>query len=902
MTLERPTGVVTFLFTDIEGSTRLVARIGDAEYAGVLDSERRLVVDAVEAEGGYAFGSEGDAHFAAFGSPGAGIRGAVAAQRAIAAHAWPHGPVAVRMGLHTGEARLVDGDYLGFEVHRAARVAAVAHGGQVVVSGPTRALAPAPGEGIEFRDLGEHRLKDVAEPERLYQVDAPGLRSDFPPPRTPATVPGNLPAQLTSFVGRVELDDAARLLEHARLLTLTGPGGTGKTRMSIELAASHAERFPDGAWFVPLAMITDPDLIASAIASAMGLLAPGFPPVDRVREHLRDRRTLLVLDNFEQVVEGAPLVGDLLREAPGLTVIASSRAPLRISGEQEFPVPPLSLPPAGARDEGDVAASEAGRLFLERARQVTPHLRLDGDACEAIAEIVRRLDGLPLAIELAAARVRLLPPAAMARRLGDRLDLVTGGGRDVPERQRTLRGAIDWSHDLLAPVERALFARLAVFAGGGPLEVVEQVCGVPDGGSGNRGGSSPAGAPGIDGQVPDLLERLAEQSLLRLAADTHGDVRFTMLETIREYAAGRLVERGEWDAMRDGHAAAFTAFASAAGDGELDRGERLDRLAEEHDNLRAALDYLVETGQRDEAAMLVFALWRFWHTRGHVAEGRNRVARVLAMPGWTDEPSAARLRALESAGGLAYWAGDMAAAGGFYVEAVSEARRLGDEPELANALYNLWFARRPTSSTEEWADLLAADDRSMLDEALETWTRLGDEDGVARAQWALGEHYLYRAEYGPCEDATTRALAIFERRGDPFWISWTRFTRSLGRALDGNRAGAGADLSVCLREFRASRDVSGIVLAEAALSTLLLLAGRAEDAYAMAAAATRAVAETGLHLATLWPTAASPTPDPETTDPDLRAALERGRAWSREDALDTAIAQSDDLAAGQQGG
>jgi non-specific serine/threonine protein kinase len=371
-----------------------------------------------------------------------------------------------------------------------------------------------------------------------------------------------------------------------------------------------------------------------------------------------------------------------------------------------------------------------------------------------------------------------------------------------------------------------------------------------------------------------------------------------MLETLREYAAERLEARGETRRLRDRHADAVLALlATGAAEGS-DRGAWLDRLDAEHDNLRAALDHRIATGDTAAAAALAFGAWRFWHMRGHVLEGRRRVDRVLAMPAWTAEPSRDRLRALEAAGGLAYWAGAMTDAGTHYAAAVEEARRVADDGEIANALYNHWFARRPTSGVEEWGNLLAADDRGFLDEALTIWTGLGDDDGVGRALWALGEHYAYREDFPEAEEATTRALAIFERRGDGFWIAWTRFTRSFARSLGGNVGGAADDIAVCLRAFQASRDVSGLVLAMSAMSSLLLLAGRLEDAYAVGAAAERAVAETGLHLASLWPTPKLPVIDLGTSDPALLAAARRGRAWTREVALEQALVIASELVGG----
>jgi predicted ATPase/class 3 adenylate cyclase len=871
MTPALPTGVVTFLFTDIEGSTRLLASVGDTAYGRLLDIERTVVLEAAVAQGGVPFGSEGDAHFVAFQSAAAAIRAAVAAQRALLGPDWPAGPVRVRMGIHTGEAQVVGDDYVGIEVHRAARVATAAHGGQVLVTNATRMLSGEPADGIVLRDLGEHRLKDLARAERLFQVEAPGLDATFPPLRTLDVTPNNLPPQLTSFIGRPELTSAEELLSGTRLLTLTGPGGTGKTRLSLALASDRVERFPDGAWFVPLASITDPELIPSAIAASMGLLSLNRSPMERVRDHLADRTAVLVLDNFEQVVAGAPVVVDLLRAAPGLTVIASSRAPLRIAGEQEFPVPPLSVPPPGVSDPETLMASEAVRLFVERAMAVRPDFALTRQNASHVAEIVRRLDGLPLAIELAAARIRLLSPAAMAQRLDDRLGLLASGGRDLPDRQRTLRGAIDWSYELLDPDDQRLFARLAVFAGGGPLETAEAVCGLP------------GDTTSLD--VFGGLERLAEQSLVRIEEDAHGDARFAMLDTIRDYALERLAERGETAALRDRHADAILAFVGRESEAEpADQGAWLDRIEDEHDNVRAALDHLVATGDRERAARLAFAVWRFWQMRGHIIEGRSRVAAVLGIPGWGDQPTLDRLRALEAAGGLAYWAADMDAASQHYARGVEEARRLGDDAELANALYNHFFARRSTGSVSEWMTMFAEADRSLLDEALEIWTRLDDESGIAKALWGLGEYHAYRGEYDEAEAASTRALAIF------------------ARALDRRVAGAAADLAAAMREFRASRDVSGMVLVTAATSSLLLVSGRIDDAHALGAAARRGIAETGIHLASMWPTDNLPLPEPDPSEPGALAAAAEGATWSRDEVLDRGIALADELAAGEPGG
>jgi predicted ATPase/class 3 adenylate cyclase len=881
MTADLPTGTVTLLFTDIQGSTKLLARVGDAAYGELLAAERALVAGAVEAAGGVVFGSEGDAHFAAFASAPAAVRGAIEAQRALAGHAWPAGDVRVRMGLHTGEVQVSGGDYHGLEVHRAARIAAVAHGGQILVSSTTHALAGSGGD-VGFRDLGEHRLKDIERAERLFQVEASGLATDFPPPRSlDVAPPGNLPTQLTSFVGRAEVEAAIPLLDRTRLLTLTGPGGTGKTRLSIALATAVRDRFRDGAWFVALAAISDPELIGSAIAGAFGLLATDRPPLDVVRDHLVDRQALLVLDNFEQLVEGAPIVSDLLRAAPGLTVIVSSRAPLRIAGEQEFAVPPLGLPPGNGAAAEEIGQAEAVRLFVERASAVRPDFTLTADNAHDVAEIVRRLDGLPLAIELAAARIRLLAPAAMARRLDDRLTLLASGGRDLPERQRTLRGAIEWSHDLLDPDQRRLFARLSAFARGGPLDLVETVCAIPA-----------EAIPPVDG----TLEQLAEQSLVRIADDVHGDVRFGMLETIHEYATERLAASGEGPTIQDRHADAVIALAQSA-PLDADRGPWLDRMDDEHDNIRGAFEHLVATGDVERASALVFACWRFWHMRGHVLEGWRRADRVLAMPGFPPEGSVARLRALEAAGGLAYWGGDLSVAGTYYATAEDEARRLGDDAEVANALYNRFFAREGISDPASWREAMTTEAR-LLEEAIEIWQRLGDEGGVAKGLWGLGEFHTYRGEYPEAEQALSRALAIFERRGDQFWIAWTVFTRAVALSEMGNVVAAAADMATALRAFRAAGDVSGLALGITAVASALLLAGRPLDAYRIKGAADRLIGETGVHLAQLGVTAEVPTPDLATSDPALIEALDEGRRWERAEAVDRAVELADAMARG----
>jgi predicted ATPase/class 3 adenylate cyclase len=530
---------VTFLFTDIEGSTRLLQALGD-RFGDVLERHRELIRDAVAAQGGEEVGTEGDSFFVTFPSATGAIAAVVAAQRALAEEPWPDGsPVRVRMGLHTGEADYTDGTYIGLDVHRAARISAAGHGGQVLISEATRALTESSlARDVTVRDLGTHRLKDLDAPEHLYQLVIAGLPADFPSVRTTDATPNNLPAQLTSFLGRErEILEISDLLSRSRLLTLTGPGGTGKTRLSIEVARRAMDRFPDGVFFVPLSPLNEVELVAPTIAHALGLPdRGGRMPEQRILDHVGDKRVLLVLDNFEQLVAAAPVVNELLGKAVNLTVLVTSRETLHLYGEQEYPVPPLGLPPTGAlrgsADADAVSQYEAVALFIERATGVKPDFRVTNQNAPALAELCVRLDGLPLAIELAAARIRILTPDQILHRLGDRLDLLAGGGSDRPERQKTLRGAIAWSYDLLDDAEQRLFAGLSVFVGGATLEAVEDVCG-----------------PFVQGDVLDAIVSLVEKSLVRQRSADDGEARFSMLHTIHEYATERAEEIGSATAV-----------------------------------------------------------------------------------------------------------------------------------------------------------------------------------------------------------------------------------------------------------------------------------------------------------------------------------------------------------------
>jgi predicted ATPase len=609
-----PEGTVTFLFTDVEGSTKLLHELGAEAYADALARHRLVIREAATAHGGVEVDTQGDAFFIAFPTAPGALAAATAARDALA--------ISVRMGLHSGTPLLTDEGYVGADVHRAARIAAAGHGRQILVSASTAALAD-----VDLHDLGPHRLKDLSAPERIYQLGD----SEFPPLKSLHQT--NLPVPATPFLGReAELPEVVRLLsdDDVRLLTLTGPGGTGKTRLGLQVAAQLAERYPDGVWWIPLAPIRDPQLVLATTGEALGAKSD-------VTDHIADKAMLILFDNFEQVVEAAPDIAQLLASCPRLEVLVTSREPLHVTGEQEYPVPPL------AHDEG------VG-FFVARARAVAPDFEPDG----SVAEICRQLDELPLALELAAARVKALSPAQILERLEQRLPLLTGGARDLPERQRTLRATIEWSYELLADEERQLFNRLGVFGGGCRLDAAEAVAGAD----------------------VDTLQSLVDKNLVRSSQE-----RYWMLETIREYAA----EFAD-DDMRRRHATYFVDLADESFMELLgDPGGWLERLDRERDNFRVAFEWLMHANETQLALTLVGALGRFWYQRGDPGDGLQSVKRALAADA---RPTPARARALHAAGVLLV-PGDKAKAEARAAEAVELNRKLGDDWGVAYSFFLL---------------------------------------------------------------------------------------------------------------------------------------------------------------------------------------------------------------------
>nr|MBA2521323.1 adenylate/guanylate cyclase domain-containing protein [Chloroflexia bacterium] len=643
---EREAEKVTLLFSDIEGSTRRWEHHPRA-MAVALARHDALLRAAILDHGGTVFKTVGDAFCAVFATAEAAMRAAVAAQRALAAESWVEiGGLRVRIAIHTGEAERRDNDYFGPSVNRVARLLGAAYGGQVLISGRVAELVQEqPLAGISLRDLGQHRLRDLIETERIFQLVAPELAVDFPPPKTLDSQLRGLPVPPTPLIGRErEVATVREWLgfdnsgspprDGARLVTLTGPGGAGKTRLALELASVLVPEFADGVVFVPLADLTDAALVLPAIAARLEVADPGGGRTrEAVIERLEPLDLLMVLDNLEQVMAATPIVAELLAACPRLTVLATSRERLNLRGERELPVPPLPLPglvPLGAEVTGPrgesrlverVGESAAVRLFLDRATATKPSFELTTENALAIAEICRRLDGLPLAIELAAARIRMLSPSALLSRLDRRLDLLAGGARDLPSRQQTMRNAVAWSHDLLTSEEQRLFARLAIFAGGAASESAEAILGLD----------------GLDGDTEpldfEILEMLVDKSLVRLDHGADDETRIAMFETIRDYAAEQLALADEALVVARWHARHFLARAVEAAPGLEGPAqvESLNRLERDHANLRAALDWL---GAHDAAAATTLggALWRFWLLRGHFSEGRVRLERLIQFP------------------------------------------------------------------------------------------------------------------------------------------------------------------------------------------------------------------------------------------------------------------------------
>jgi predicted ATPase/class 3 adenylate cyclase len=742
---------LTFLFTDIEGSTALLAHIGDA-YAEVLSGHHRIIRAGLAAHGGREIDTQGDAFFAVFTSPSACAAAAIAMQRALRAHPWPSGAaVRVRMGIHSGEAAQTDVGLVGLEVHRAARIAGVAHGGQVLLSAATSALLrdSMPG-GASVRDLGLHRLKDLGRPEQIFQLEADGLPAAFPPlasldnPR----LLNNLPAQLSSFIGRgAQLDEVHRLITTSRLVTLTGAGGAGKTRLGLQAAAALLDGSGDGVWFVDLAPLQDGDLVAATVASVLGIHDdPGRPLASTLAEAVGQRSLLVLLDNCEHVVDACAKLADaLLRACPNIVLLATSREPLGIDGENVYRVPSMATPADGA-DISAIRSAEAVRLLADRAGRHGVRLVWDQQTADVAGRICRRLDGIPLAIELAAARLRVMSMTELDARLDQRFSILTGGSRAGLPRQQTLLAMVDWSWELLTAAERHVLASLCVFAGGFDLAAAEAVTG---------------GEVVRTDEVLAHLGALVDKNLVQFDDTGAGPVRYRLLETVRQYAMRQLEshDRSAADQVGAAHRDHYLALAQAAAPRLVahDQAEWLDRIELEFDNLRAAIAFCLRQADPVPGIRLAAALRIFWKARGHASEGVDALREFLDLPA-AREPTPLRAQGLATAAYLLEQTGGYAAADACCEEALAIARAAGDDHLTADLLNSRAFVL--VRLGQQAAAL------PLIDQGLDLARRLGERHLVARLLSVRSYAVDVEGDHAGAVRDSAESLALFRQAGD----------------------------------------------------------------------------------------------------------------------------------------
>ena len=797
---ELPDGTITMLFSDIEGSTSLLHRLGGERYGEALSAQRALIRAAIAACHGREMGTEGDSFYVAFASAADAVSCCLAAQQALARHDWPGGAaVRVRMGLHSGEPTRHEDGYIGMDVHRAARIAATAHGGQVVLSDPTRLLAanhmPT---GLSVRDLGFHRLKDIGEPEHIYQLAGLGLCADFPPLKS-LGAQTSLPVPVTPLIGR---DDDLEHLRAAlgrpgvRLVTLTGPGGIGKTRLALAAAASLDTAFPHGVFFLPLAAVRDADVMWKTLADSLDVSAEGRI-ADAVTGYLAQRRALLVLDNLEQLDGAGEVAAALLAAAPSLVVLATSRRSLHVQGENEMPVPTLEVPAVGSAEA--VASSAAVRLFAQQAGMVRPGFAITADNAADVAAICRRLDGLPLAIELVAARAKLLTPRALLARLGQSLGLAAAeAGR--PLRQQTLRNTVAWSYDLLDPGVAQVFRRMSVFAGGCDLDALAEVA-MTDGG--DPDGSGRAGPDPLD-----LVAELQDDSLITVTEGADGEPRLGMLEMIRQYALERLEQDDDAEDARRRHAEYYAAFAERESEQlESPAGlAALDRLEADHDNLRAAMAWSLETaaagpaGQGERAVIvlrLVQALSLFWYQHGHATEGRQWLQRAMDLA--SADGGAPLARVAHGLGVLLDQQSEPDAAVQLFERSLAIWRDLGDREEQARELNSLGIVQRHLGNTG------AA--RSLLEEAVAIDRELGSHR-LGAALTNLGQLESAAGRLDRAIELLQEALTVDQRQGDLFGVAVDQQSLALASLRAGRPREASDQLAAAFSYVASSGNTS----------------------------------------------------------------------------------------------
>lgn len=746
-----PDGTVTFLFTDIEGSTKLWEDKPEAMKVA-LTKHDEIMRRAIGDNYGFVFKTVGDAFYAVFTTTADALGAAISAQRLLHAENWGEtGEIKVRMSIHVGTAELRDNDYFGQSLNRVARILAAGHGGQILVSGAAyEILRGRENEQIKFRDMGKHRLKDLSQAEPIYQADITNLPQDFPPLKSLDNHPTNLPAQGSPLIGRErEVKEVIELLgrNSVRLVTLVGPGGTGKTRLSLQVGAEMLESFADGVYFIELEHIAEPNIALATIAHTLSVKETDKPLMTELKAFLQKKQMLLILDNFEQIVSAGKLIDELLKNAPKVKALASSRIALRIYGEQEYAVPPLALPnPKRLPPLDELEKYAAVALFVERAQSVKRDFKLSIENAQAVVDICTQLDGLPLAIELAASRIKLLPPQALLTRLTNKLKMLTGGAANLPTRQRTLRGAIDWSFDLLDANEKRLFARLGVFNQGWNFAAAETVAG-----------------EGLDIDILDGMGSLIDKSLMRQFERENGEPRFTMLETIREYALEKLDESGEGEEVRVKHARYYRLFAEEA-DNDLRQANQvlwLKQLDLEQGNFKAAITWLIEnpnTEKLEIALGLAGTLWRFWAQRGYVSEGLHLIVQVLAKSKNDEKLSGSRAKAANGAGNLAWVQGDYTQALSMLEDSLQLRRQQGNEDEVASALQNMG------NLALEQGDHAKAG--ANYRECLELRRKLGVKSDIAIALQNLGNLTLELEELTEAKDYFTEALSLYRDMGD----------------------------------------------------------------------------------------------------------------------------------------
>jgi predicted ATPase/class 3 adenylate cyclase len=872
-----PSGTVHLLFSDIGGSTQLVQRLGE-DYIHVLEEHQRILRESFIKWNGYEVSTHGDSFFAVFSRATDAVSAAVEAQQALAGEKWAKGVhLQVRIGIHSGAPMLVNQDYVGVDVHRAARICAAAYPGQVLLSNETRVMVERQlPEAVSLRELGKYRLKDLNEPEHLYQLVIPELPSDFPPLRSLEITPNNLPLQLTSFIGREhEIDEIKSLLRGARLVTLTGAGGTGKTRLAIEVARQAGEQFPDGVWLIDFVALREPNLILQAIATSLGVREePKRSLIQTLTDYLRSKKLLLLFDNCEHLIAASAQVADtVLQTCPRLQILATSREALGITGEHQYYVPTLTVPPPDSELVMEtLQQSEAVRVFLDRAVLVRPAFKLTKANAFSVAQICRRLDGIPLAIELAAARVKGLNTEQIGARLDDRFNLLNTGNRTALQRHQTLRATIDWSYNLLTEKERTLLCRLSVFAGGWTVESATEVCLIiqPD-----------------EQDVLNLLLNLSDKSLV-IVEDQDGETRYRFLETIREYALEKLAESGEERLVKNRHLDFFIHFAEEAERNYRGRKQLLwfSMMESERVNFRAALDYVLHSNQPEMTLRLAGTAFWLWFFRGPWSEGQLWAEAALAQA--PDRRTSAKSKVLMGLGLLQFAQSDHASAYINLEESLSIWKELdegwwsafvlgfmgltirGQDREAAGRCFeeSLRLARE---TNEKWIlafslwnigenelyqkNLLEA--QRLLDECLELNQSLGDRMLQNEALRALGEISEAKQEYRRAVELYKESLSIVQELHDITNISVLYF--NVGRALQlaGDNEQAANFFRDALLQSQQLGKKSGVLRALAGLGVVAAANGEAERAVHLLTASQSRFTQSGSsfplnQFASLW--------------------------------------------------